>query len=157
MAFNHQANGSLIVADGGTIGSTLIGQAFEDPSYFWSRPSAAGDGHDANASSGSNLAPTSADLIERVAADIDRLRAVHGDGAIPVDLVTTSASGLDPHISPAAAEYQVERVAESRGVPVEEMRAAVARHTQQPLLGVLGEPAVNVLELNLDLDGLLDD
>ena len=146
VVFPHQANGSMLVVDGRTVGSSLIGQAVSDPRYFWGRPSVAGaNGYDASGSAGSNLGPTSQALIARISAEVDRLRAANGGGAVPVDLVTTSASGLDPDISPAAA----------RGVPVEAIRAAVARHTEQPLLGFLGEPRVHVLELNLDLDGLL--
>jgi K+-transporting ATPase ATPase C chain len=157
VVFPSQANGSFVkTADGRTIGSSLIGQAFNDPKYFWGRPSAAGkDGYDASGSAGSNLGPTSKALIDRISAEVDRLRAANGDKPIPVDLVTTSASGLDPDISPAAAEYQVARVANVRGMSVDQVRAAVARHTEEPLFGFLGQPRVNVLLLNLDLDGLL--
>lgn len=156
-AFPHQANGSFVVTtDGRTIGSSLIGQGFSDPKYFWSRPSAAGkDGYDASGSAGSNLGPTNQDLIDRVTAAVAAYQAENGDAPIPVDLVTTSASGLDPDITPAAAEYQVARVASARGSSVDEVRAVVARHTEQPTLGFLGQPRVNVLLLNLDLDGLL--
>jgi K+-transporting ATPase ATPase C chain len=156
VVFPSQANGSMIVVDGKTIGSSLIGQAFSDPKYFWGRLSAAGkDGYDASGSAGSNLGPTSQALIDRITADVDRVRAANGGGPVPVDLVTTSASGLDPDISPAAAAYQVARVAAARGMTVADVQSAVDRHTQQPLLGFLGEPRVNVLLLNLDLDGLL--
>jgi K+-transporting ATPase ATPase C chain len=162
VAFPSQANGSFIqTADGRTIGSSLIGQAFSDPKYFWSRPSAAGvtdanpGGYDANASAGSNLGPTNQKLIERITAQVDALRAANGDKPIPVDLVTTSASGLDPDISPEGAEYQVARVAKARGMSETDVRVAVARHTEQPFLGFLGQARVNVLLLNLDLDGLL--
>ena len=156
VVFPSQANGSMIVVDGKTVGSSLIGQAFSDPKYFWGRLSAAGkDGYDASGSAGSNLGPTSQALIDRITADVDRVRAANGGGPVPVDLVTTSASGLDPDISPAAAAYQVARVATARGMTVADVEAAVARHTQQPLLGFLGEARVNVLLLNLDLDGTL--
>jgi K+-transporting ATPase ATPase C chain len=162
VVFPHQANGSFITtADGRTIGSSLIGQCFDQDKYFWGRPSAAGAtdanpcGYDGTSSAGSNLAPTSKDLLDRITAQVDTLRAANGDAPIPVDLVTTSASGLDPHISPADAAYQVARVAKARGMSEDDVRAVVARHTQQPLLGLLGQPVVNVLELNLDLDGLL--
>jgi potassium-transporting ATPase KdpC subunit len=161
VAFPAQANGSMIVVDGKTVGSTLIGQAFSDPKYLWGRPSAAGvtdenpGGYDANASAGSNLGPTNQDLIDRVTAAVDELRATNGDAPVPVDLVTTSGSGLDPEISPAAADYQVTRIAAARGITEADVRAAIARHTEQPLFGLLGQPRVNVLLVNLDLDGLL--
>ena len=157
VAFSHQANGSMIVRDDGTmIGSSLIGQAFSDPKYFTGRLSAAGsDGYDGMASAGSNLATDNQKLIARVTQSVSDFRAKYGDAAIPVDLITTSASGLDANISPAGADYQVASVARARGMPEADVRAVVARHTQQALLGFLGEPRVNVLELNLDLDGLL--
>lgn len=161
VAFPSQANGSMIVVDGKAVGSSLIGQYFNEPKYFWGRPSAAGvtntnpNGYDPSNSAGSNLAPTSKALIDQVTQRVDALRKANGGGPVPVDLVTTSASGFDPNISPAAAEYQVARVAAARGMTVDAVRAIVARHTEQPLLGFLGEPRVNVLLLNLDLDGLL--
>jgi K+-transporting ATPase ATPase C chain len=155
VAFPSQANGSLVVVDGQTVGSSLIGQTFDQPKYFWGRPSAAGKGYDGTSSAGSNLGPTSKALIDRITAAVDQMRTANGGGPVPVDLVTTSGSGLDPDISPAAAEYQVARVAAARSMTVDAVRAAVARHTDGSLLGFIGEPAVHVLALNLDLDGLL--
>jgi K+-transporting ATPase ATPase C chain len=161
VAFPSQANGSFITVNGAEVGSSLIGQAFDQPKYFWGRPSAAGvtpsnpAGYDGTASGGSNLGPTSKALIDRITAAVDQMRQANGNGPVPVDLVTTSASGLDPDISPAAAEYQVARVAAARSMTPDAVRAVVARHTTQPLFGFIGAPIVNVLELNLDLDGLL--
>jgi len=162
VAFPSQANGSFVTtADGRTIGSSLIGQAFSKPQYFWGRPSAAGvtdqnpAGYDADASGGSNLGPTNQKLIERITTEVDALKAANGDKPIPVDLLTTSASGLDPDISPQGAEYQVARVAQARNMSEDNVRAAVKRHTEEPLLWFMGQPRVNVLLLNLDLDGLL--
>lgn len=154
LIFPEMANGQLIRLDDGTItGSRIIGQEFSSPGYFRSRPSAAGaDGYDAQSSSGSNLSPTNQKLIERVEADVKRLQAENPGQPVPVDLVTTSASGLDPHISPAAAEFQVARVARERGISEMQLRSLIAAHTNGRSLGILGEPTVNVLELNLELD-----
>src|SRR5262245_15738730 len=147
VAFPHQANGSLIVRDDGTtVGSSLVGQAFSKPKYFTGRLSAAGsDGYDGMASAGSNLATDNQELVDRVTQSVAAFRARYGDAPIPVDLVTTSASGLDANISPAGADYQVASVAKARGMSEADVRAAVARHTQQPFLGFLGEPRVDVL------------
>ncbi|RPH53208.1 potassium-transporting ATPase subunit KdpC [bacterium] len=145
VVFPRQANGD----------ASLIGQPFTGPGYFWSRPSATAPPYNAAASSGSNLGPTNPVLIERVKADVERVRAAHpGKGPVPVDLVTASASGLDPHISPAAALYQVERVAAARNLDPAAVRRLVEEHTEGRTFGVLGEPRVNVLRLNLALDRL---
>ena len=156
LVFPSQANGSLIVRDGTVVGSALIGQPFDDPKYFWGRPSATSlFGYNAAASSGSNLSPTNPAFVSTVQGRVDALRA--GDpgtrGPVPADLVTASASGLDPHISPAAALYQVSRVARERKLSPEAVHAIVERHVEGRFLGLLGEPRVNVLALNLALDG----
>ena len=154
LLFHDQANGSLITVNGQVVGSSLIGQAFTKPEYFHGRPSAAGNGYDGLASGGANLGPTNQKLIDRVKKDVADFRKDNPDytGPIPADLVTTSASGLDPHISVASAEAQSARVAKARGVADDQILALVASHTQGRDLGFMGEPRVNVLELNRDLD-----
>ncbi len=156
-AFPEQANGSLIVKDQKVLGSKLIGQPFENPRHFWGRLSATTPGaYNAGASTGSNLGPTNEALTKNAKARIDALRVADPENTapVPVDLVTASGSGLDPHISPAAAQYQVRRVSRARGVPEDRVRALVAKHTEGRAFGILGEPRVNVLLLNLDLDAL---
>jgi K+-transporting ATPase ATPase C chain len=151
--YPHRANGDLIEFRGQLVGSRLIGQPFTAPWYFHSRPSAAGPaGYDPTQSQGSNLAPTNKALLDRVSASVQTLEAENLNTPIPIDLVTASASGLDPDISPASAEFQISRVAKERKMTEADLRAVVQRHTQQRQFGILGEPRVNVLELNLDLD-----
>jgi potassium-transporting ATPase KdpC subunit len=150
--FHDRANGQLLESNGKIIGSRIIGQAFTGPSYFHSRPSSAGTGYDATASGGSYLGPTNKTLVDRVNGDVRRLHAENPNVPVPVDLVTSSASGLDPHISPAAAEFQIPSVARERKISEADLRAIVARHTEGRQFGFLGEARVNVLELNLELD-----
>jgi K+-transporting ATPase ATPase C chain len=155
LMFRHRANGSLIVQGGRVVGSELIGQQFNDARYFWGRPSATSPAYNAGASSGSNLGPSNPALHQAVQERIARLRAADPDNraAIPADLVTASGSGLDPHISPAAALWQAPRVARVRGIPEAEVRNLIEQHIEHRTLGVLGEPRVNVLRLNRTLDG----
>jgi potassium-transporting ATPase KdpC subunit len=156
LVFSHAANGSIIEMDGKKLGSELIGQPFDDAKYFWSRPSATGPSpYNSLASSGSNPAPTNPALTDAVRDRVAKLKAAdpNNNAPVPVDLVTASGSGLDPHISPAAALYQLPRVAKARGISDVDARAAIERHTESQSLGFLGQPRVNVLQLNLDLDG----
>ena len=154
LLFPGKANGQLIESNGKLVGSRIIGQAFTGPGYFHSRPSAAGtgNGYDPTSSAGSNLGPTNKALVDRINGDVQKLHAENPGSPIPVDLVTTSGSGLDPDISPAAADFQISRVARERHVSEDEIRSLVAKHALGRQLGVLGEPRINVLELNLDLD-----
>lgn len=153
--FPRQANGSLIRKGGVLVGSRMLGQPFNAPGYFWSRPSAAGAaGYDPTASGGSNYAPTNKALITRVSASVQTLQPTNPGAPVPVDLVTASGSGLDPDISPASAEFQIPRVARERGMSEQDVRELVQAHTRGRQLGFLGEPRVNVLELNLDLDSV---
>jgi K+-transporting ATPase ATPase C chain len=150
--FPHQANGSFIEKNNQIVGSELIGQTFAGPGYFHSRPSSAGSGYDAANSSGSNLAPTNHQLIDRIKSDAAKLHAENPNSPIPIDLLTSSGSGLDPEFSPAGAEFQIPRVAGERHISETEVRLLIAKHTLSRQFGFLGEPRVRVLELNLDLD-----
>ena len=150
--FPKRANGQLIQKDGRTVGSRIIGQGFVGAGYFHSRPSAAGNGYDAANSGGSNLGPTNQKLMDRVKGDVASAQGDNPTELVPIDLVTTSASGFDPHITPAAAEFQLPRVAKERGTTVDQLHALLAKHTEDRQFGLLGEPRVNVLELNLELD-----
>jgi K+-transporting ATPase ATPase C chain len=152
LIFPKQANGQLIQKDGKTVGSSIIAQGFSSPGYFHPRPSFAGNGYDPTNSNGSQLGPTNQKLIDRVKGDVSIAHAENPSEPVPIDLVTGSASGLDPHITPATAEFQLPRVAKERGTTVEKLRALVQKHTEDRQFGFLGEPRVNVLELNLELD-----
>jgi len=154
LLFPGRANGQLIERNGKLVGSRIIGQSFTEPGYFHSRPSSAGAGYDPTSSSGSNLAPTNKVLIERVENGVQKLQSENPGVPVPVDLVTASGSGLDPDISPAAADFQISRVAHSRGMKEDDVRSLVRKHTKDRDLGFLGEPRVNVLELNLELDAV---
>jgi potassium-transporting ATPase KdpC subunit len=152
LIFPKQANGQLIQKHGKTIGSSILGQSFSSPAYFHPRPSFAGEGYDATNSNGSQLGPTNQKLIDRVKADVSKVQGENPGTPVPIDVVTGSASGLDPHISPAAAEFQLPIVAKERGITLDQLRALLAKHTENRQFGFLGEPRVNVLELNLELD-----
>ena len=154
LLFRDQAQGSVIMSGGHAVGSRLIGQPFSSPGYFRSRPSAAGNGYDAQNSVGSNLGPTNKSLIDRVSGDAQKAQAENPASPVPMDLITTSGSGLDPHISPAAAAFQAPRVAKERGMTEADVTTLIAKQTEPRQLGFLGEPRVNVLELNLDLDAV---
>ena len=150
--FAKEANGQLIEKDGKIVGSSIIGQGFSGPAYFRSRPSSAGNGYDAANSNGSQLGPTNQKLIDRVKGDVATAQADNPGVPVPIDLVTASASGIDPHITPDAAEFQLPRIAKERAITIERLRNLVVRHTEARQLGFLGEARVNVLELNLELD-----
>jgi K+-transporting ATPase ATPase C chain len=152
LIFPKQANGQLIQRDGKTIGSSIIAQGFSSPGYFHPRPSFAGNGYDPTNTNGSQLGPTNQKLIDRVKGDVANAHSENPSASVPIDMVTGSGSGLDPHITPAAAEFQLPRVAKERGTTVEQLRALVQKHTENRQFGFLGEPRVNVLELNLELD-----
>ena len=154
IVFPHKANGSLITHNGQVVGSELIAQSFTSDRYFHPRPSAAGNGYDATSSGGTNLAQTNAKLAQRIQGDIDSLQKQNPGKPVPIDMVTTSGSGLDPDITPDNAYYQAPRIAKTRGLSEDAVRALIAKHIDGRTLGLLGEPRVNVLELNLDLDGL---
>ncbi len=148
------ANGSMVSVDNKVVGSSLIGQAWTSDKYFWGRPSAAGDGYNAAASSGSNLGPTSQKLMDRIKADAEKLRQTSTATLLPADAVTASGSGLDPHVSPEFALLQVARVAKARGLTEDQVKTIVAAHVEKPALGLFGQPRVNVLLLNMALDGV---